>query len=125
MLREKVYDHDLTNGGGRDAIAVLGLLEFLDGDELAAVGRWSLDFGKEDEAVGTFPDLPDKIVLLQPLRFVPVLAAVGACHASAVAVFNGFFHCSFKMKKKKRKKQQKRSDGFGMRNSGTQRQGKE
>lgn len=62
--------HDLSDGGGRDAVALLRLFELLDGDGGAAPAsslgmRW-LEAREEDEAVGTLPDLSHKLVLLQP-----------------------------------------------------------
>ena len=68
-------DHDFADGGGRDAVAVFGLLEFLDGDRLAAVVR-RLNPGEENEAVGALADLADQIVLLEPLRLVATAAVV-------------------------------------------------
>lgn len=73
-------DHDFADCGGRDAVAVFGLLELLDGDGLAAIGGRSLDSGEEDEAVGPLADLANQIVLLEPLR--PV-AAAGVAPAGA------------------------------------------
>lgn len=63
-------EHDLSNGGRRHAIALLGLLELLDGDGGAAAAsslgmRW-LEAREEDEAVGALADLPHQLVLLQP-----------------------------------------------------------
>lgn len=62
--------HDLSDGGRRDAIALIGLLELLDGDGGAAAAsslgmRW-LEAREEDEAVGALADLPHQLVLLQP-----------------------------------------------------------
>lgn len=63
-------EHDLSDGGRRDAIALLGLLELLDGDGGAAAAnslgmRW-LEAREEDEAVGALADLSHQLVLLQP-----------------------------------------------------------
>lgn len=71
----EVGDHDFADGGGGDAVAVLGLLEFLDGNRFAAVVR-GLGAGEEDEAIGSLADLADQIVLLEPLRLVVVVAVV-------------------------------------------------
>ena len=73
--------HDLSDGGGRDAVALLGLLELLDGDGGAPAARslgmrW-LEAREEDEAVGSLPKLSHQIVLLQPRGAVrPAGAAV-------------------------------------------------
>lgn len=56
-------DHDFSDGGGRDAIAVFGLLEFLNGDGFSAIAR-VLGPGEEDEAIRSLPDLPYQVVLL-------------------------------------------------------------
>lgn len=77
LMRYLPQQHDFADGGGRDAIAVLGLLEFLDGDGLAAVAG-GFGSGEEDEAIGALADLPDQIVLLKPLRLVAAAAVVVA-----------------------------------------------
>jgi len=61
-------EHDLSDGGGRDAVALLGLLELLDGDGGAAATsslgmRW-LEAREEDETVGALPDLVDLRVVV-------------------------------------------------------------
>ena len=75
------FYHDFTDGGGRDAIAVFGLLEFLDGDGLSTIGR-GLDPGQEYETIGALSDLTQQIVLLKPLR----LLIVGISIVTVVAV---------------------------------------
>lgn len=90
LVRYFSQQHDFADGGGGDAITVLGLLEFLDGDGFAAVIRRRLGPGKEDEAVRALSDLPYQIVLLQPLGLITmttmavvvvVMASVAACAA--------------------------------------------
>ena len=75
------FYHDFADGGGRDAIAVFGLLEFLDGDGLSTIGR-GLDPGQEYETIGALSDLTQQIVLLKPLR----LLVVGISIVTVVAV---------------------------------------
>lgn len=72
--------HDFADGGGGDAVAVLGLLELLDGDGLTPIG---LDLGEENKAVCAFTDLSDQIVLLQPFR--PITVTVIAVVVAAAA----------------------------------------
>ena len=69
-------DHDFADGGGRDAIAVFGLLEFLDGDGLSPIGL-GLDPGQEHKAICALSDLPYQIVLLKPLRLVVATVVAG------------------------------------------------
>lgn len=84
-MRDFAKQHDFADGGGRDAVAVFGLLELLDGDELAAIGGWMLDSREENEAVGALADLADQIVLLQPLRPAAAAAAAAAVAPAAGA----------------------------------------
>lgn len=63
LVIDLAQEHDLSDGGGRDAVTLLGLLELLDGDRGAAAAsslgmRW-LEAREEDEAVGALADLSD------------------------------------------------------------------
>lgn len=55
------------------------MLEFLDGDALALVGR-ELALRQEHETIRALSDLPHQIVLLQPRR--PAAAAASISHLS-------------------------------------------
>jgi hypothetical protein len=76
-------DHDLPDGGGRDPVPFLGLLELLDGDGgTPSAGRRvrRLESREEDEAVGALPDFPHQVVLLQPRRAVRAAAGAAVPH---------------------------------------------
>lgn len=69
-------NHNFADGSRGDAITVLGLLELLDGNGLPAAGGRGFDFSEKYKAIGSLSDLPNQIVLLQPLRLLVVAAAV-------------------------------------------------
>lgn len=62
--REREWDHDFANGGGGNAVTVLGLLELLDSNRFATV---SFDLSQKNQPVSPFPNFPYQIILLQPL----------------------------------------------------------
>ncbi|KAJ6388485.1 hypothetical protein OIU77_026952 [Salix suchowensis] len=74
--------HDFTDGSGRDAIAILRLLEFLDGNGLSTICS-RLGFCQEHKTISSFTNLANKIVLLQPLWLLTVAAA------SIIAISHG------------------------------------
>lgn len=53
LVRNLPEQHDFADGGGGDAVAVLGLLELFDGD---GFGGSAFGSGQEDEAVSAFSD---------------------------------------------------------------------
>lgn len=55
----KERNHNFSNCSWGDAITVLGLLELLDGNGLAATRRRGFDFSKKHKAIGSFSDLPN------------------------------------------------------------------
>ncbi|THU56796.1 hypothetical protein C4D60_Mb11t20970 [Musa balbisiana] len=80
--RRRDTHHDLSDGGGGDAIALFGLLELLDGNTTLAEARPR----QEHQPVGPLPDLPHELVLLQPRRSIPSTSTAAAvAHLSAPA----------------------------------------
>nr|GMD77612.1 hypothetical protein GW17_00019753 [Ipomoea batatas]GMD81803.1 hypothetical protein GW17_00019753 [Ipomoea batatas] len=75
-LPEQLHNFD---GGGGDPVSVLGLLELLDCNRFVAVG---FDLRQEHQSVRSFPDLPEKIVVLQPLRPIPRISTTSSTAVS-------------------------------------------
>lgn len=99
LVVDLTQEHDLSDSGGRDAVALLGLLELLDGDGRAAAAsslgmRW-LEAREKDEAVGSLPDLAQQLVVLQPRGAVrPSGAAVPHRRATPESLSFLFFSSS-------------------------------
>ncbi|PIN17435.1 hypothetical protein CDL12_09906 [Handroanthus impetiginosus] len=62
-----VIHHNFANGSGGNAVAILGLLELLDGNGFRGFRPYLC---QENQPVCSFPNFPNYVILLQPLRLV-------------------------------------------------------